>query len=81
MRGNPTAKTNKKQNVMAKQSAKVELKSLVNDVNKLIWLKLLLLELQVLIIIPMIVYCDNKIALSMVYNLIHHDQIKYEEID
>ena len=36
----------KKQNVMAKSNAKVELRSLANGVSELIWLKLLLEELQ-----------------------------------
>ena len=36
----------KKQNVVAKSSAEAELRSLVNGVSELIWLKLLLEELQ-----------------------------------
>ena len=66
--GNLVMWRSKKQNVVAKSSAEAELRSLVNGVSELIWLKLLLEELQMPTKSPIFIffliskqrYCINK---------------------
>ena len=71
----------KKQNVVAKSSAEAEFRSMANGVSKLIWLNLLLKELQVATKGPMKLYCDNKAAINIAHNPVHHDQTKHVEVD
>ena len=71
----------KKHNVVARSSAEAEFRSLANGVSELIWLKLLLKELQAGTKSPMKLYCDNKAAISIAHNPVHHDRTKHVEVD
>ncbi|XP_074374435.1 uncharacterized protein LOC141714838 [Apium graveolens] len=66
--GNLVTWRSKKQNVVARSSAEAEFRSLANGVSELIWLKLLLKELQVAIKSPMKLYSDNKAAINIAHN-------------
>lgn len=46
-----------------------------------IWIKGLLKDLELLLILTVEVLCDNKIAINIVFNLIQHDQMKHVEND
>ena len=45
------------------------------------WIKRLLEELKFPIYSPMRFFCDNQATISIAKNLVHHDRIKYVEID
>ena len=65
----------KRKTIVAKSNVETELRSLANEVNELIWLKLLLEELQMSTKSPMRLYRDNKVTISMTHNPIHHDRV------
>lgn len=46
-----------------------------------IWLRRMLRELAVPTSNSMIILCDNKVAIDIANNPIHHDKMKYVEID
>ena len=46
-----------------------------------IWLQRMLQELKVSSHLPMRVLCDNKAAISIAKNPVHHDRTKHVEID
>jgi len=47
----------------------------------LLWLKIILADLQIRWTAPMRLYCDNKSAINIAHNPIQHDRIKHIEID
>ena len=44
-------------------------------------IKSLLEDMQILNSLPIKVYCDNKIVISIDYNSVLHDRIKHIEVD
>ncbi|RVW90451.1 Copia protein [Vitis vinifera] len=48
---------------------------------ELLWLKQLLGEIGVKEEMPMKMYCDNKAAINISHNPVHHDQTKHVEVD
>ena len=48
---------------------------------ELLWLRILLSELRLLVGTPIYLYCDNKEAINIVHNPVHHDRTKHVEID
>nr|KYP76657.1 Copia protein [Cajanus cajan] len=46
-----------------------------------IWLKRMLDEIRIPINYTMRILCDNKVAISIAKNLVHHDRTKHVEID
>ena len=42
---------------------------------------MLLEELEIDLLLPMNVYCDNRAAISIAHNPIHHDHTKHVEVD
>ena len=44
-------------------------------------MKSLMSELRMPLMIPMKLYCDNKAAITIAHNAVHHDRIKHVEID
>lgn len=79
--GNLVTWRSKKQNVVARSSAKAEYRAMAQGVCEIIWLKRILEELQLPITLPMKLYCDNKAAISISQNPVQHDRTKHVEID
>ena len=48
---------------------------------ELLWLKQLVGEIGVKEEMPMKMYCDNKTAINISHNPVHHDQTKHVEVD
>ena len=71
----------KKQNVVARSTTEAEFRSMASGLCELMWLKILLTELQLYDGIPPQLYCDNQAAINMVNNHVHHDRTKHIEID
>ncbi|RDX92052.1 Copia protein, partial [Mucuna pruriens] len=67
-------------NVVA-SSAKAKYRAMAQGVSEILWLKRILEELQLPMTLPMKLYCDNKVAISISQNLVQHDQTKHVEID
>ncbi|KZT75923.1 Cysteine-rich RLK (receptor-like protein kinase) 8 [Dorcoceras hygrometricum] len=79
--GNLVSWRSKKQSVVARSSAEAELRAMANGVCELLWLKLVLEELKLSWEVPMMLFCDNKSAISIVNNPVQHDRTKHIEVD
>ena len=73
--------TSKKQNVIARSSAKAEYRSMAHGICEMIWLKKMMEELKKLFGLPMKLYRDNKTAISIAHNPVQHDRTKHVEVD
>ena len=67
--------------VVARSSAKAEFRAVAQGICELLWLKLLLEELKVTNEKPMKLFCDNKAAINIPRNPMHHDRTKHVEVD
>jgi hypothetical protein len=79
--GNLVTWRSKKQNVVAKSTAEVELRSMAHGVCEVLWLIILLMELGLFQYKPLLLYCDNKAALDIAHNPVQHGRMKHIEID
>ena len=48
---------------------------------ELLWIKILLRDLNIMSLDSMRLYCDNKAAISIAHNPVQHDRTKHVEID
>lgn len=72
--------TSKKQYVVARFSVEVEFMSMFHGICEALWLKMLTkvgFPIQGL----MTLYCDNKVAISIVHDPVQHDRTKHVEVD
>jgi hypothetical protein len=79
--GNLVAWRSKKQSVVARSTAEAEFRAMAHGVCELLWVQILLTELQLFKSKPLMLYCDNKAAIDIANNPIHHDRTKHIEID
>lgn len=79
--GNLVTWRSKKQSVVARSSSEAELRALAQGVCELIWIKRILRELKLQRTEPLKLYCDNKSAINIAHNPVHHDRTKHVEID
>ena len=79
--GNLVTWRSKKQNVVARSSAEAEFRSMAQGVCEILWLKRVLEELKRPVSLPMKLYCDNKAAINIAHNPVHHDRTKHVEVD
>ncbi|RVW71389.1 hypothetical protein CK203_060914 [Vitis vinifera] len=54
-----------------------EYRALAQGTCELIWLQRMLEEFKIPSKKPMKVFCDNKVAISIAYNPVHHDRTKH----
>ena len=78
--GNLVTWRSKKQNVVARSSAKAEFRAMAQGVCEL-WLKIILEDLKIKWSEPMRLYFDNKSAISIAHNPVQHDRTKHVKID
>ena len=71
----------KKQNVVARSSAKAEFRAMAQGICELLWLKIILEDLRIKLDEPMKLYCDTKSAISIAHNPMQHDRTKHIEVD
>jgi hypothetical protein len=71
----------KKQNVVARSTAEAEYHAMALGVSEGAWLQRVLLELGLSEKDPIMLYCDNKAAISIANNPVQHDRTKHVEID
>ena len=79
--GNLVTWRSKKQNVVPRSSAEAEFRAMVQGLCELLWMRIILNDLKVACEEPMILYCDNKSAISIAHNPVQHDRTKHIEID
>ena len=79
--GNLVTWRSKKQSVVARSSAEAELRAIALGICEVLWLKRLLEEFEVVVEQPLRIYCDNKAAISIAHNPVHHDRTKHVEVD
>ena len=79
--GNLVTWRSKKQNVVARSSAKAEFKGITLGICEALWLRLLLMDLGYLHRQPIRLYCDNKAACDIAHNPVQHDRTKHLEVD
>jgi len=75
--GNLVTWRSKKQNGVTRSSAEAEFQVLAHGVCKLLWLRIILRDLKVACEEYMILYCDNKSAISVAHNSVQHDKTKH----
>ena len=71
----------KKQNVVARSSAKAKFKAIAHGICEVFWIKQLLEEHKVSSPLPMKVFCDNKVAIVIAHNPVLHDRTKHVKVD
>ena len=71
----------KKQTIVVRSTAKAELRLVAHEICEVLWLKILLEELEVMVKLPLRIYCDNKVAINISHNLVHHNRTKHVEVD
>jgi hypothetical protein len=71
----------KKQAVVSRPTAEAEYRAMLYVVCEMLWVRNLLSELKVLRKGPMMLWCDNKSAISITNNHVQHDRTKHVEID
>lgn len=79
--GNLVTWRSKKQAVVARSSAEAELRLVAHGICEALWLKMLLEELKMIVATQLKIFCDNKAAINISHNVLHHDQTKHVEVD
>ena len=78
--GNLVTWRSKKQNVVARSSAKAEFRLVAHGICE-VWVKRILDGLKVPILSPIKAYCDNKATISIAHDPILHNRTKHVEVD
>jgi hypothetical protein len=73
--------SSKRQNTLSHSSVEAEYWIMTNGMTEAYWLRQLLHELYAPLMKSTLVYCDNISAVYLSTNLIHHQRMKYVEID
>jgi hypothetical protein len=79
--GNLVTWRSKKQEVVARSSAEAEYRGMAKAICELLWIRNLMLDLQIKPVNPMKLYCDNKAACDIAHNPVQHDRTKHVEVD
>ncbi|KAL2933741.1 Retrovirus-related Pol polyprotein from transposon TNT 1-94, partial [Bienertia sinuspersici] len=77
----PISWKSKRQAVVARSSAEAEYRAMALTVCEVTWLTQLLKELGLKKLNPVTIQCDNRAALSIAANLVHHERTKHVELD
>ena len=67
--------------MVARSTAEAEFRAVAHGICEVVWIKRFLEELKITHPLPMKVYCDNKLAISIAHNLVLHDRTKHVEVD
>ena len=79
--GNIVTWKSKKQNMMSRSSAEAEYRSIAQTAYEMKWLKFQLTKLDFTMQLPMLIHCDNQIAIFIVNNHAIHERTKHIEVD
>ena len=67
--------------MIARSSAETEFRAVAHGICEIMWIKRLLEKLKMGSSSPMMLYCDNKVAISIAHNPVLHDRTKHVEVD
>ena len=67
--------------MVTRSSAKAEYRAMAIVACELVWLKILLIDLGSSCTTPMILLCDNQVAIRIAANPVFHERIKHIEVD
>lgn len=73
--------SSKKQSVVARSSTEAEYRSLAAATTDLVWISTLFSELQLPLIRPALLWCDNQGAITLAFNPAFHSRTKHIEVD
>jgi hypothetical protein len=79
--GNLVTWRSKKQSVVARRSAEVEIRAMAQGICEGLWIHRVLKELKMTIELTLKLYCENKDTISLADNSVQHDRTKHIEID
>ena len=79
--GNLITQIRKKQTIVVRSDAEAKFKALALGICELIWIKSLMSELRMPLMIPMKLYWDNKVVIKIAHNPVQHDRTMHVEID
>ncbi|XP_076948411.1 uncharacterized protein LOC143620654 [Bidens hawaiensis] len=71
----------KKQDVVSRSSAEAEYRAMCSTNCEIIWIMNLLSELGIKISLPVSLFCDSTVAISIAANPVFHDRTKHFELD
>ena len=66
--------------MVVRSSVQAEFRAIAHGISKLLWLKLLLEELQATLKLPLKIYSDYKVGISIAHNPVSHDRTKHVEV-
>jgi hypothetical protein len=79
--GNLVTWKSKKQNVMARSSAKAEYRAMASTARELIWINQLLRDMRLKVDKPMQIFCDNQAVRYIASNPVFYERMKHIEVD
>ena len=66
---------------MALSGAEAKFRSLAHGICEAIWIKRLFEDLKISMSLPLKIYCDNKVVISIAHNPVLHNKTKHIEVD
>ncbi|GKA69913.1 secreted RxLR effector protein 161-like protein [Tanacetum coccineum] len=81
LRGAPISWKSKKQSIVSRSSAEAEYRSMATSVSEIMWVHWLLKELDVAVVRPTSLFCDNQVAKHIANNPVFHERTKHVEMD
>ena len=66
--------------MVVRSSVEAEFRAIAHGISELLWLKLLLEELQAKVKLPLKIYSDYKVGISIAHNPVRHDRTKHVEV-
>ncbi|CAN6577184.1 unnamed protein product [Malus baccata var. baccata] len=79
--GNPISWQSKKQTSVSRSSTEAEYKALAHTVADVAWIRLILKDLGVVLLVQPTIYCDNTSAIALSANPVYHSRIKHLDTD
>jgi hypothetical protein len=77
----PISWASKKQHTISRSSTEAEYRALAITAAELAWIRQLLCDIHILLLLPPLIHCDNISAISLASNPVFHSRMKHLQID